>query len=189
MKTFEYIKLQKIIFALSKSKNKQSILLEEYLRKLDDEDSIELLNLFYKEECSMEYLMETAYKKTIPFQLSNKLRKQIKNYKSSDNNLNADMKLTTFLFFEKDLQKILIIDRSMFQDIKIDTIKGRVSPIYHNGYCSICGELSKVSMFYAKIRTKKKEISRGSYICTNSFECNKNIAQANRVVNFFNIFS
>ncbi len=77
----------------------------------------------------------------------------------------------------------------MFQDIKIDTIKGRVSPIYHNGYCSICGELSKVSVFYAKIRTKKKEISRGSYICTNSFECNKNIAQANRVVNFFNIFS
>lgn len=59
--------------------------------------------------------METAYKKTIPFQLSNKLRKQIKNYKSSDNNLNADMKLTTFLFFEKDLQKILIIDRSMFR--------------------------------------------------------------------------
>lgn len=54
------------------------------------------------------------------------------------------MKLTTFLFFEKDLQKILIIDRSMFQDIKIEVIKGRVSPIYHNGYCSICGELSKV---------------------------------------------
>ncbi len=121
MKTFEYIKLQKIIFALSKSKNKQRILLEEYLRKLDNEDSTELLNLFYKEGCSMDYLMETAYKKIIPFQLSNKLRKQIKNYKSSDNNLNADMKLTTFLFFEKDLQKILIIDRSMFQDIKIDT--------------------------------------------------------------------
>ena len=140
MKTFEYIKLQKIIFALSKSKNKQKILLEEYLRKLDNEDSTELLNLFYKERCSMDYLMETAYKKITPFQLSNKLRKQIKNYKSSDNNLNADMKLTTFLFFEKDLQKILIIDRSMFQDIKIDTIKGRVSPIYHNGYCSICGE-------------------------------------------------
>ena len=82
MKTFEYIKLQKIIFALSKSKNKQKILLEEYLRKLDNEDSTELLNLFYKERCSMDYLMETAYKKITPFQLSNKLRKQIKNYKS-----------------------------------------------------------------------------------------------------------
>lgn len=57
MKTFEYIKLQKIIFALSKSKNKQRILLEEYLRKLDNEDSTELLNLFYKEGCSMDYLM------------------------------------------------------------------------------------------------------------------------------------
>ena len=99
MKTFEYIKLQKIIFALSKSNHKQNVLLEDYLRKLDNEDSIELLKLFYKEEYSIEYLMETAYEKTIPFQLSNKHRKQIKKCKLSDNNLNSDMKLTTFLFF------------------------------------------------------------------------------------------
>lgn len=63
----------------------------------------------------------------------------------------------------------------MFQDIKIDTIKGRVSPIYHNGYCGIF--VNKASMFYAKIRLKKKKF-RGRKYLHKQLECNKNIAQA-----------
>lgn len=47
-----------------------------------------IIELIYKEECSMEYFNGNCLKNNT-ISLSNKLRKQIKNYKSSDNNLNA----------------------------------------------------------------------------------------------------
>lgn len=72
---------------------------------------------------------------------------------------------------------------------KLQGIFGDLSPNKVKGFCKICNQESDVSLFLNKTKHNKSEgtyTKKGDYICHDSFKCNQNLDNIDRLYDFIN---